>query len=991
METKFTLNDFTGGLVNDIRPDLLQNNENQQFTNLEIDQAGKVVKRKGFTSLWASALGFNSVIATYLWRSYFKRKDHINDDHIILINQVSNIFNVYLVYSSSSSEFICSFMSLPRIAITDKKVYIVDGRNNNYMYYFEINKNGELEKGEYNVEQPILRANAFNKISCKRSSYEDYTGLPFGAILQYCFTFEDDEGNESAHSPITTYTAGQFLFKEKINNTDTDYIYWLKSVALNGLALPVNTTRIKYINVYRRHTLYAGSEEGFTNFYKVKRILTDSDKFNDSYAQTEIALEDNDYKIKGDDIAFIDNTIFVANGIKDVYFSIDGTLQAKIILDNPSTKAYINKIIKIYISPTNILYQYLTANVSNIRLMDMDKQTPLRVSTDTNEFGNLFLFIEIPYLYANSQHTIYFLTDCVLPNQTWNSYEYGKICESDYKGWLETIIKPDNLVLDQNCLECSGSSKWPYSELYTKIFPFSIYNVEPGMYCFDTPELGTYYELPHFDINNATISGYDPGFAPANQISDKGYLRFQFKKAITGTNPFNIFQFKHTYNDGNVLTVSIDCKVSGDPPNRIKYISLSYKLNTGDWQEQEVLRLVEDELCKYQFLFTWSSTYSSSGVTRLGYCYIKKFKDGVVTTNSPIALGFGGSPTSELTGSEYKIGRYLCGLYYSANVYVDTPELAYQLLNHICTSGSSYIGSVFIKDEWSNVNIEIKRIDEDFSQNRGLLYYSNEKMQFPPLNYVALRHEILRIVPAPFSNDSDSYNSLLIFGKQNIDRLIIKKDFDGVLLNRNVIAELYNYYIKYPNLIEQIGSSLYWVSEQGIVCFNQNGVDNITEGRISFLKSITANDYSFIQYLPDKNQIWFVFSNNYILVYDLKFKVWYKFVESNSIIRGFYNGANIFFDRSGNKFSYPSQTNTPGESKFKTKLFKNIFKLRKVLTKAVFGSMGIEYKNADTQGSVSNNYSSTNRYTLPQGIKGDFSITLTNPEIIEDINIIIKE
>ena len=149
------------------------------------------------------------------------------------------------------------FSEKPSVAVTDRKVYVLGSED--YLQYVEILKdkgdNGGLDFGVYDVACPVDVPVVVNK-SRVSHSVNRFTELPFGALLQYCYTFVDDEGKESKPSGITSYFGEQFLWEGN----------YLRSVELEIRKEKLEIKRIESVRVYRRYAVYSESWEGFSPF-----------------------------------------------------------------------------------------------------------------------------------------------------------------------------------------------------------------------------------------------------------------------------------------------------------------------------------------------------------------------------------------------------------------------------------------------------------------------------------------------------------------------------------------------------------------------------------------------------------------------------------------------------------------------------------------------------------------------------------------------------
>lgn len=1019
MYHKVTLNDFTGGLVKKVRSDMIADNQCQELNNLEVNQSG-VLEKRSEPERSEIMTGLNGdVIQGYLWNTYFKRTGRSSNDHIILITKSGSTYYLYVYYAPEAYDMINTFNSMPKIAITDKRVYVVNGKNNSYLYSFLINKDGEIEKGIYNVESPDQFCSVIGKTEIDWGNTGNTTLIPYGAILQYCYTYTDEEGRESSHSPIMTYSAKQFLYKKEAGE-DTEesisFVYAIESTALSNIKSPASK-KIKTINIYRRHALYTESPEGFTNFYLVKQLSVNYATANDNSAQSEVSLEDSSYLIKGDEVLFIDNTLFVTNGLKDLTFNLDGKHCQTILINNTSTNNYIKKIITIFIPADNEIKTAIDSDPNNVRIIDMDRQTPLKWCYQTNGAG-LFIHVAIPYIYANTDHALYVLSDCTISG-TWNSNTYGK----PYTNYLTFINDQEieHLVKDMQCVECIGRDS--YKGAFTKVnyrTGFQVLVSDTDSYPVQDKISGDYLALM---VNQLSWNDFGRFEIPNNKY---GYVKFQIVIDTDIIADKEFFAYTIVTNEtevGDTFTFSILYY-----PATRKLVLRRLLENTSTSGEVTIYTFTSGQVTTgvtVQLLLSFNfQPYSDpfkffcNVWTRMfqGLTLIEDFEETSMEYTPFITR-------RTLKESRYRIVECMNScLYFSHKEYIDTLDKAKFMLDLGGFAGVYDIGAK-LSGTWSNENITFKDPESATIENRGLVYFTNEKMQFPPLNYIATRSKINKAISSPYNGDEQNYNSLVLFNDTSIDRVIIQKDYQGILLNRNVVSELYNHSLKYTNMIESVGDSIYWISEQGIVKYNQNGITNLTEDRIGIDKAVTES--SFVQFLPDKKQIWFYFDKSYCLVYDIARNAFLEFTGFiQNYVKGYFKDKNVFFGKgirlnkpvisptSGSynvsvsisiaggspqtltavntKYSYPSIIKA-NYSIFKSKKFKNNLKIKKIKLSTVFSNMIVDLTKDNIKKTIQLEYDeTTQRYELPIGSKGDIEISLQNPESIEIMDLYLK-
>lgn len=986
---KITLNDFTGGLSEVTRADLIEDNQCQVIENMEVNTNGILQKVKGFTENYAIRGLSGTIVSAYLWNPYFKYKEY-DYDHVLIVTKVTdNSYNLYFhIYNTElqtqESVLIKSFLKRPQLAITDKKVYCVDGFDSNYMYYTEINKEGELEHGVYNVTQPNLFLGINKKI--ETNIVNGSTLLPFGVTVQYCYTFENDEGMESRPSPVLTYKMNQFLFEDNTDENADIYEMYLQSIQAEITFQTADN--IKYINIYRRHVIYHYDVGGYSPFYKTKRLKASTTNFYDSSEQNVITLEDQSYLIKGDDILFVDNMLFVANGFKDLDFIIQGKYTKKITINNDSARGIVNPLICINLTDTGLIALLEKEEARPlIRIIDMDMSTPCKAHYIKE---NKNLYIEIPYIYPSSTHYLYILQDCELPT-TWANETYGNIKIDDLENFVLTCISTEPVIRDADCDQCTGNDLFRNNPAkLSGIRNQDIQTIEDDYYYAEDKETSNVLSLASKKIRLLKE------FPLKKQT--RGYMLAQFYLDSNTPADNVLFQITNEYTRDKRYKIWLHYDTNDS------HVKLSARsLHDQSYTFDSTLFLVESNYLATQIIFSWDTQYIGDYTRSLKIHYRNYTLSGLTqinTYNFSYPLFWTLQDTDIISSKALVYKADLCNLYIDSNKFVTLDSTAEFLLNtpylflNIVTSRSSS------GEEYDGFNYTLEGDvgagggnDNEITNRRGLLYYSDEKMSFPPLNYIDTRKNIKRIVSAPLFLSDDLYNSIMIFNDDRIDRFVVKKDFEGALLSKNIISHLENNQLKYSHMIGKASDKLYWLCNEGIMELSGEGIKNITEYIIN-LKSLYAeiNEYSFIQYLPDKEQVWIV-TKNTILIYDLNRGIFSKMtVSDNYIKQGYFkNNNSVFISSDTKRLSYPSSINTISNSKILSKKYNSNAHIKKIRTKSKFSTIKVYYSNRKSSGSETLTYDSqTDTYVLPQGIKGDMTLEINNPETLEKLELFVK-
>jgi hypothetical protein len=167
--------------------------------------------------------------------------------------------------------------------------------------------------------------------------------------------------------------------------------------------------------------------------------------------------------------------------------------------------------------------------------------------------------------------------------------------------------------------------------------------------------------------------------------------------------------------------------------------------------------------------------------------------------------------------------------------------------------------------------------------------------------------------------------------------------------------------------------------------------DDIVIGGGVWNKWNKINKQCFVQFLPDKKQVWFYFLSELCLVLDLRSGKWYKFKFANKeIAKGFFSSGNQLVVREhGNYYlsSYPSGNYTRSKSVVRTKKFLNVSKLKKVRTRSTFVRMKLyreTWKNRIGMTlPIELEHNSEGIYVLMHGFKGSIEIEIEDAEKLD--------
>ncbi len=432
---KLKLSHFNSGLNENIRPDLLADDELEIMLNCYQKQPGLIVSDY-LPADWTEFNYLNLVEPHhfFIWKSLKNITSNQNDWFILCISQNK----LHALYQKANNLFVKKvFDELiyePSYAVIHDKVFVADN-NLKSIYTLSVNTDDDLiEFQPYQVQSP----NQLLQLSYSGDSAENEyiqkddsdigMGIPRGSIVQYCYTIVDKYGLESNPSPVIT--------NDVLNYINPDQI-WRKT-KLTFPALPVNA---KYFKLYRRDNLYSESK-AFSAFSFISRVY--SQTFFDVFPAVEYIepAYDHDFNVKGNQIAVSNNRLFIANASRSDMFPYNFDQYIKIDITNNNNKNYINCWIKVLDLTQNPLLQIFLnteSNYNKFRIYDTDRITPIKCMR--HEFD---IFACIPYLQNGLSHSIYIAWGEYV-SISGDNFIYGKLINFDFTK-ISQNVKNENVL-----------------------------------------------------------------------------------------------------------------------------------------------------------------------------------------------------------------------------------------------------------------------------------------------------------------------------------------------------------------------------------------------------------------------------------------------------------------------------------------------------------------------------------------------------------------
>ena len=288
----------------------------------------------------------------------------------------------------------------------------------------------------------------------------------------------------------------------------------------------------------------------------------------------------------------------------------------------------------------------------------------------------------------------------------------------------------------------------------------------------------------------------------------------------------------------------------------------------------------------------------------------------------PYRFGDDGWSRTSLSGfhgfygtTEMTTGKYSEDKHYISCLRDNMPRLSNPV-------GYNYEGVGSNERENNNITIKdsIKRLEKNY--DNMIMWSEVNKDGLPDLNYKLLKEPVLQILSAPSFLKFEYSNTFLIFTLNTINRFVLKGTASGWSgSSESLIEEKIQYGLYAPNSLTLVGAELFWLSEEGVIRWNTEGIQNISGNVID----IPLNNSMLGFYCPEKNQYMLHDdATTTTFVYDLTYRRWTTFsgldIISSSILAGGTNveNINIFLTSDSKVKTYPSSTTTSEDAHIKT-------------------------------------------------------------------------
>lgn len=194
---------------------------------------------------------------------------------------------------------------------------------------------------------------------------------------------------------------------------------------------------------------------------------------------------------------------------------------------------------------------------------------------------------------------------------------------------------------------------------------------------------------------------------------------------------------------------------------------------------------------------------------------------------------------------------------------------------------------------------------------------------FPDLNYKLLKEPVIDILSAPSFLKFEYSNTFLIFTRNTINRFVLKGSPSGWAgSSDSLIEEQLQFGLFAPKTLVQVGAELLWYSEEGVIRWSSEGMQNVSSNVID----IPLNGDYIAFYVPLRNQYVIHDNATYIsYAYDMTYRMWTTFkglnIMSSSILSRGSSSENMNLLLNGSDktiYKYPGDDKTREDARIKT-------------------------------------------------------------------------
>lgn len=595
-------------------------------------------------------------------------------------------------------------------------------------------------------------------------------------------------------------------------------------------------------------------------------------------------------------------------------------------------------------------------------------------------------------------------------NPIWDDFDYGKFCKYDTEFDAQKVFDYER-VRDANCVLCLNGKMsldtYPSSKGIDNIANMNILGTHGSeialnptfmdklkLYGERIKDFGNYYGSATDDIDITYTGG-----ATAFNISDATALTIAFKIRMTNHGIGDYTQYP-LLQIGTGFSIGYEVYISSGHG----YIVLSINSTIGSGGTT-IAALNFNSTVEFNNLKQYLHGVVSIDVkNKLCTCYIYG-SNNLYDVRRNVVI-----PTLDLSGTYIKVmdligggGNSFALIAMYKNMYLnqvnatDIKDIADNLLNSMPYFPDEWIGIKPSDTQWlDNINITFEPT-KDITDNISNEYRWSKigNMVFPTLYGKKTGEEILAMLPAPSFLKQQYENTIVIFTRNTISRMVLSPNQDVWHTNsQNLIMEYSSFGLFAKKSLAQCGDNLFWLSEAGVMRWSPSGLVNISKGKKTVPISqdligfyISAN----MQYALHDN------STKTTYVFNLINDKWTTFsgldIVNSAILdnENDANNYNLFIDSNNMVNTYPSD-NTVESAYLKTKQYNiNNSKIIRMRVDAdILGDATVYTRNLynPAESVLASGLNRVHWHYLPNGIWGEYcQIRLDNVDNLRSIEI----
>ena len=849
---RISISDFNGGMVNASDPTTIPDNAMVLVENYEyLDGSGLKIRKDANSSILNSAL-LGDINNIAIW--YPPTMPSGSSGEYVVIYQLGEVIGLaYLVEGTyRKAAMFSDAQPNARIFVGSSRVLVADAVNPGR--YIQIDKDGLIESGNLGIDAPLSPIVVSGSGDDNR--YADVISLDTGMtvergnILQYCYTVEDKYGSESNPSPITTQDKVTFRYPDATSPTGFKQ-YWFSTV-ISGMSKqqyqPNVQERLKYFNIYRRDVEYREGVIG-KSFQLIRRVPIDASTFIDSSSEELSPISYlNGISQPSSDILEAGRVVYLGGVFpSDVSFPHRFDRYVEMRIANNNEIDYVNPVIKIVLNSVTLGISdwdnVLGENRGKIRIYMNDAITPVPVNVISRNGTTLTVYIKPPFLNMSTVTTLYIAIadgkEHGVPSQ-YNTHILGKFYQDGLDNVSSQAVLDINRPLSVSHKICTNV---PYVSLASSSGNY-LYNLAnmlaQGNIKSKTGSVSTWTGIP--------TSGSPTSYGSYALTSDGRHAEYEL--VSTPTMPvLAVLDIVHiprgflSSGAGTVYDTIFEC-------GNLKLIHIylsSYRQSAIYLVTHGTVNLTNPDRTKLLYTYT---NVSEHFPRRLQLSiYITKTSVRVYDRNNQnpsggigyvapiggaIASGF---PEAALEKTVYLFKPQNTGATFSNignNVVtrfdlIEMPTLSY---DEMVSAMLNIPNNVTFARNMLNTAVTLESKDfKKGSTPSNVMWSDLNGTVFSELDFKKMQEPVLRIVQAPSFLKQQYQNTVVVFTRNTITRLVLNSDMTAS--NSDQVGEYVAGGLYAIDSLVFGGNTLYWLSEDGVISWSPEGIGNISKEVIS--------------------------------------------------------------------------------------------------------------------------------------------------------------